>query len=82
MGEPRQWMVIVGLKRCKSPGNTFFVEARMHVRVFINQDIVIQVYKVVTGQLMKNYQRYKDQYEVDEAGQTIRLHIIDFSRQG
>ena len=82
MGQPCQWMVVVGLKRCKSPGNTLFVQACMHVRVFVNQDIVIQVYEVVTGQLMKNYKSYKDQYQVDQTGQTIRLHTRDFSRQG
>ena len=81
MGQPGQRMVVVGLKRCESPGNTFFGYSGMNVRVFVNQDIVIQIYEVVTGQLMKNYQSYKDQYQVDQAGQTIRLHIREFSRQ-
>ncbi len=50
--------------------------SRQHMRVFVNQKIVIQVYKVVGGQPMEYHQSYKDQQQVDETWQTIRLHTF------
>ena len=82
MGQPGQRMPIVRLERAEGPGDTFLCEACLHTSVFVNVQIVIQVYEVVTGQLMKNYKSYKDQYQVNQTGQTIRLHTRDFSRQG
>jgi hypothetical protein len=60
VGKPGDWMPVLGVVLGKSPDNTLFVKACKYLWIFVNQEIVIQVYEVVGGQLMKYYKSRKN----------------------
>ena len=45
--EPGQWMPIVGMKMGEGPNNPAAGQASYNLRIFVDVDIVIEVYEIV-----------------------------------
>jgi len=61
MRQPAQWTPVIWMKRGESPNRAFLGETRLHLRILINKEIVIEVYKVMAGQLMEYDESCQDQ---------------------